>query len=205
MEWRDNTCAKDTNRNSWKVRMIGDKPSVIARKGAMKKENAEKKAIVDSKKSHKHQNRTVEERKVADDTTRSYMLWRRMMSVLIYARVTRKVRAIVRAKTNWHKVRTGVRKILQQTRDREQHRQCDICEEGETSTYTRGSKRLRDEVKNTYYKESRSYKPKKAKINEKNSKRKRKQSSLIVTEIGMELANWMKLCEEMVKRKKGIG
>ena len=33
------------------------------------------------------------------------------MSVLIYARVTRKVRAIVRAKTNWHKVRTGVRKI----------------------------------------------------------------------------------------------
>ena len=52
-----------------------------------------------------------------------------------------------RAKTNWHKVRTGVRKILQQTRDREQHRQCDICEEGETSTYTRGSKRLRDEVK----------------------------------------------------------
>ena len=51
VEWRDNTCAKDTNRNSWKVRMIGDKPSVIARKGAMKKENAEKRQLLIRKKS----------------------------------------------------------------------------------------------------------------------------------------------------------
>ena len=53
----------------------------------------------------------------------------------------------MRAKTNWHKVRIGVRKILQQTRDREQRKQFDICEECETPTYTRGSKRLSDEVK----------------------------------------------------------
>ena len=50
VEWRDNTCAKDTNRSSWKVRMIGDKPSVIARKGAMKKENAEKRQLLIRKK-----------------------------------------------------------------------------------------------------------------------------------------------------------
>ena len=117
----------------------------------------------------------------------------------------------IRAQTNWSKLRiglNGVKVVMQKLRDNLQNaenmlvggslcQECDMIDE-------RRSKRLRDEVEQINYKQTRGY-SKKVEIHEKIKIKKRKLSSIIVSEIGMELCEWMTLCGKIVKQKKGIG
>ena len=101
-------------------------------------------------------------------------------------------------------LRIGMKIAMQQIRDEQQNMLVaeSFCKECDMSR--RRSLRLRDEVEEISYKQTRGY-TKKVEIHEKINKRTRKQSSMIVSKIGMELCEWMTLSGKTVRMKKGIG
>ena len=166
-----------------------------------------RKGAKNRKKSEDVRNKMCNEKLESENIMRTYTLWRKIMTVLIYGRVCKNLRTPkwkVRAQTKWTKLRLGVKIVMQHIRDEQQHMLVgdNSCQECDMSG--RRSKRLRDEVEEINYKQTRGY-TKKVEIHEKINKRTRKQSSMIVSEIGMELCEWMTLSEKTVRMKKRIG